>query len=45
MKAALDGKTMRNAIDEAGQQTHILGARGHQARPATPSRWSTRRRR
>jgi hypothetical protein len=28
---ALDGKTMRNAIDEAGQQTHILGAVGHQS--------------
>jgi Druantia protein DruA/DDE_Tnp_1-associated len=29
---ALDGKTMRNAIDEAGQQTPILGAVGHQSR-------------
>ncbi|WP_274601163.1 transposase family protein [Halochromatium roseum] len=28
---ALDGKTLRNAIDEAGQQTHILGAVGHQS--------------
>jgi len=28
---ALDGKTMRNAIDEAGQQTHVLGAVGHQS--------------
>jgi hypothetical protein len=28
---ALDGKTMRNAIDETGQQTHILGAVGHQS--------------
>jgi hypothetical protein len=27
---ALDGKTMRNAIDEDGRQTHILGVVGHQ---------------
>ena len=26
---AIDGKTMRNAIDEYGHQTHILGAVGH----------------
>jgi len=28
---ALDGKTMRNAIDEQGRQTHILGLVGHQS--------------
>ncbi len=27
---AIDGKTMCNAIDEAGRQTHILSAIGHQ---------------
>ena len=27
---AIDGKTMCNAIDEEGRQTHILGAVGHQ---------------
>jgi len=27
---AVDGKTMRNAIDEDGRQTHILGVVGHQ---------------
>jgi len=28
---SLDGKTMRNAIDATGKQTHILGAVGHQS--------------
>jgi len=27
---AIDGKTMCNAIDEAGRQTHIISAVGHQ---------------
>jgi hypothetical protein len=27
---AIDGKTMCNAIDEQGRQTHILSAVGHQ---------------
>ena len=27
---AIDGKTLCNAIDEAGRQTHILGVVGHQ---------------
>jgi len=27
---AVDGKTLRNAIDEEGRQTHILGVVGHQ---------------
>jgi hypothetical protein len=26
---ALDGKTMKNAIDDAGQQTHIMSVVGH----------------
>jgi hypothetical protein len=26
---ALDGKTMRNAVDESGQQTHIMSVVGH----------------
>ena len=28
---AIDGKTMRNALDEQGQQTHIMSAIGHQS--------------
>lgn len=28
---AIDGKTMCNAIDEEGRQSHILGVVGHQA--------------
>ena len=28
---AIDGKTMCNAIDEEGRQTHILGVVGHQS--------------
>ncbi len=28
---AIDGKTMRNAIDNDGQQTHIMSAIGHQS--------------
>lgn len=28
---AIDGKTMCNAIDEAGRQTHILGVVGHES--------------
>ena len=27
---AIDGKTMRNAIDDQGRQTHIMGVVGHQ---------------
>ena len=26
---AMDGKTMKNALDEAGEQTHILSLLGH----------------
>ena len=27
---AIDGKTMKGAVDEAGRQVHILGACGHE---------------
>ena len=27
---AVDGKTMRNAVDEAGRQTHIMSVVGHE---------------
>jgi hypothetical protein len=29
---AIDGKTMRNAIDEQGYQTHIMSVVGHQSK-------------
>ena len=29
---AIDGKTMKNAIDEAGQQTHIMSVVGHDSK-------------
>ena len=29
---AMDGKTMRNAIDDDGHQTHIMSAIGHQSK-------------
>lgn len=29
---AVDGKTMKNARDEAGQQTHILSVVGHDSK-------------
>ena len=29
---AFDGKTMKNAIDKAGRQTHIMSAIGHQSK-------------
>ena len=29
---AIDGKTMCNAIDEEGRQTHIMSAVGHQTK-------------
>ncbi|MCP3889316.1 MAG: hypothetical protein GY702_10650 [Desulfobulbaceae bacterium] len=28
---AIDGKTMRNAIDQNGRQVHIMGVVGHQS--------------
>jgi len=35
---AIDGKTMRNAIDEQGYQTHIMSAVGHQTKPCYPQK-------
>ena len=29
---AMDGKTMKNALDEAGQQTHIMSVVGHESK-------------
>jgi hypothetical protein len=29
---AIDGKTMRNAVDEEGQQTHVMSVVGHQTK-------------
>jgi hypothetical protein len=29
---AIDGKTMKNALDEAGQQVHILSVVGHESK-------------
>jgi hypothetical protein len=29
---ALDGKTMKNATDEAGHQTHIMSVVGHESK-------------
>jgi hypothetical protein len=29
---AIDGKTMKNAIDDQGYQTHIMSAVGHQTK-------------
>jgi hypothetical protein len=29
---AMDGKTMKNAIDEAGDQTHIMSIVGHHSK-------------
>jgi len=28
----MDGKTMKNALDEAGQQTHIMSVVGHESK-------------
>ena len=42
---AIDGKTMKNALDEAGDQTHILSAVGHESgrcytqKKSAPCRW------
>ena len=37
---AIDGKTMRNAIDDQGHQTHILSVVGHQTKNCyTPKKW------
>lgn len=38
---AIDGKTMCNAIDEAGRQTHIMSAIGHQSKQCyTQKKWA-----
>ena len=29
---AMDGKTMKNAVDETGRQTHILSVAGHESK-------------
>jgi hypothetical protein len=29
---AIDGKTMRNAMDEEGHQTHVMSVVGHQSK-------------
>ena len=44
---AIDGKTMKNAIDKEGRQTHIMSAIGHQSKTCSPkkSRYSARSRR
>lgn len=37
---AIDGKTMRNAIDEGARQTHIMSAVGHQSKQCyTQKKW------
>lgn len=37
---AIDGKTMRNAIDESERQTHIISAIGHQSKQCyTQKKW------
>ena len=28
----MDGKTMKNAVDEAGRQTHIMSVAGHESK-------------
>ena len=35
---AVDGKTMRNAVNDEGRQTHILGVVGHQAGDGIPEK-------
>ena len=37
---AIDGKTMCNAINEAGRQTHIMSVVGHQSKQCyTQKKW------
>jgi hypothetical protein len=37
---AIDGKTMCNAIDETGRQTHIMSVVGHQSKQCyTQKKW------
>lgn len=41
---AIDGKTMCNAIDEEGRQTHIMSVIGHESANATPKKkWAPSR--
>ena len=35
---AIDGKTMCNAIDENGRQTHIMSAIGHRSKQCYPQK-------
>jgi len=38
---AMDGKTMRNAIDDHGHQTHIMGVVGHRSKASyTQKKWA-----
>jgi hypothetical protein len=38
---AIDGKTMCNAIDDAGHQTHIMSVVGHQSKIChTQKKWA-----
>jgi hypothetical protein len=38
---AMDGKTMKNALDEAGQQTHIMSVVGHGSKTChTQKKWA-----
>ena len=39
---AIDGKTMRNAVDEAGRQTHIMSVVGHETALCITQKKSTR---
>ena len=37
---AIDGKTLRHAIDESDRQTHVMSAIGHQSKPCyTQKKW------
>jgi ribosomal protein L27 len=41
---AMDGKTMKNALDEAGRQTHILSVVGHDSKSChTQKKWGAYR--
>jgi hypothetical protein len=38
---AIDGKTMCNALDEQGQQTHVMSVIGHQSQTCyTQKKWA-----
>ena len=39
---AIDGKTMRRAVDEQGRQVHIMSAVGHESKACyTQKKWAT----